>query len=93
MGYVLWNTFLVEPIFSESGFVEVVFPKGHKWIYYFNHDLVFDGGMTRNMGIKLNETALFMRSNSIIPIRQQIWLVYLDKGRHEKSVIAGKYSD
>ena len=34
-----------------------------------------------------------MRSNSIIPIKQQIWLVYLEKGKHEKSVIAGKYSD
>ena len=41
LGYVLWNTFLVEPIFEESGYVEVVFPAKYKWIYYFNHSRVF----------------------------------------------------
>lgn len=78
LGYVLWNTFLVEPIFEEDGYVEVIFPKGYKWIYYFNHKLVFNGtGVKQSLGIRLDETALFMRSNSIIPIKQELWLVYL----------------
>ena len=70
LGYVLWNTFLVSPIFEESGFVEVVFPKGFKWVYFFDHSKVYDGGATRYLGIKLDETALFMRSNSIVPINR-----------------------
>jgi alpha-glucosidase (family GH31 glycosyl hydrolase) len=78
LGYVLWNTFLVEPIFEESGYVDIIFPKGFKWIYYFNHSLSFTGtGVSQSLGIKLDEAALFMRSNTIIPIRQELWLVYL----------------
>lgn len=54
MGYVLWNTFLISPVFAESGFVEVVFPQGYHWVYYFNHSRVFEGGQTVNMGIRLD---------------------------------------
>ena len=54
-GYVLWDTFLVSPIFQENGFVDVLFPKGYKWIYYFNHNLTFEGtGMIQSMAIKLD---------------------------------------
>lgn len=70
LGYVLSNTFLVSPIFEESGYVEVIFPKGHKWLYYFNHSKIFNGtGIVQSMGIKIDEAALFIRSNSTIPLR------------------------
>lgn len=45
------------------------------------------------MGIKLDQAALFMRSNSVIPIRGQLWCVLLQEGRHSKTVIGGDYSD
>jgi hypothetical protein len=40
--------------------------------------LVFTGqGVSQSLGIRLNEAALFMRSNSVIPIKEELWLVYL----------------
>ena len=89
MGYVLWNTLLVSPIFDENGFVEVMFPAGHRWMYFFNHDKVFEGGRTVNMGIRLNETALFVRSNSVLPFKGELWCVYLDEGIIERIVVGG----
>lgn len=94
LGYVLWNTFLVAPIFEESGYVEVIFPKGHKWMYYFDHSKVFPGtGVVQSMGIKIDQAAFFIRSNSIVPLKKELWLVYLDAGRYSKTVIGGDYSD
>lgn len=70
--------------------MDVIFPKGYKWIYYFNHNIVFSGSdVSQSMGIKLNEAALFMRSNTIIPIKQELWIVYLETGVHHKQVIGG----
>jgi alpha-glucosidase (family GH31 glycosyl hydrolase) len=93
LGYVLWFSFLVAPIFDESGFAEVVFPKGSSWIYYFNRSRIFEGGVTRNMGVKLDEAAFFIRSNTIIPFKKQLWLVYLKEGKYEMRVMGGKYND
>lgn len=93
LGYVLWNTFLVEPIFEESGYVEIIFPAGFKWIYYFNHSRIYNGGNKQALGIKLNEAALFIRSNSIVPMKKEIWLIYLQEGQHNKTIIGGDYSD
>ena len=33
-----------------------------------------------------------MRSNSIIPFRKELWLVYLQKGKNVRSVIGRDYS-
>ena len=93
LGYVLGDTYLVSPIFSESGYVEVEFPQGYKWVYYFDHAKVYGGGVTRSLGIKLDETALFIRSNTITPLNGELWVVYLEEGTHRKTVIAGDYSD
>lgn len=72
----------------------MIFPKGYKWIYYFNHNIVFEGdGSKRSLAFKLNEAAVFIRSNSIVPIRNETWLVYLEEGVHTKRVIGGDYSD
>lgn len=93
LGYVLGGTFLVEPIFEETGFVEVVFPKGAQWIYFFNHSRIFPGGTTSNLGIKLDETALFIKSNSVFPFAHQLWLVHLEEGTHTKTILRGNHSD
>jgi alpha-glucosidase (family GH31 glycosyl hydrolase) len=51
--------------------VEIIFPKGHKWMYYFDHSKVFAGtGVVQSMGIKIDEAALFIRSNSIVPLKK-----------------------
>lgn len=78
MGYVLWDTFLVEPVFEESGYAEVVFPKGHRWVYYFDRSRVFEGlGVRQSLGFRLSEAPLFVRSNSVVPIADELWLVLL----------------
>ena len=94
LGYVLWDTFLVEPVFEESGFAEVLFPEGHRWLYYFNRSLVFEGrGQRQALGFKLSEAPLFVRSDSVVPVGDELWLVHLSPGRHARQVVAGDYSD
>ena len=70
----------------------MIFPSGYNWIYYFNHSKIYPGGTTSYFGIPLNETASWMRSNSIIPIKQQLWLVYLEKGNVSRTILGGDYS-
>lgn len=85
---------MVEPVFEENGYAEVIFPKGHKWVYYFDHNRVFEGlGVRQSLGFKLSEAPMFIRSNSVVPIKDELWLVYPSKGQHSKQVIAGDYSD
>lgn len=60
-GYLLCDDLLVFPIFAENGMVELVFPKHSKWIYYFDHEKVFDGGISTHLAFPLNEAPFFMR--------------------------------
>jgi len=40
-------------------------------MYYFNHTKIFIGqGVVQSMGIKIDEAALFIRSNSIVPLKK-----------------------
>jgi len=62
-------------------------------MYYFNHSLIFNGGTKQSLGIKLDEMAFFIRLNTIVPINDEVWLVYLDEGIFKKTIIGGVYSD
>lgn len=44
------------------------------------------------MGLKLGDSATWIRSNSIFPFKQQIWMVYLEKTQMERSIIGPDYS-
>jgi alpha-glucosidase (family GH31 glycosyl hydrolase) len=67
--YLLCGDLLVAPIFEENGQTEVVFPAGANWVYYFNNSKVYSGGHRTFLTFHLNQTALFMKTNSVIALQ------------------------
>lgn len=64
--YLLCDNMLVCPIFEENGQAEVVFPSNSSWIYYFDHNKYFKGGTHSYLTFPINETPLFLKSNSVV---------------------------
>lgn len=92
--YLLCDNLLIAPIFEENGQTEVFFPRGSNWIYYFNTDRVFSGGSKGFFTFNVDETALFMRTNSVIVFQDQIKVIAVEPGQNiKKTFIYGDYSD
>jgi alpha-D-xyloside xylohydrolase len=65
--YAFGEEFLVAPFVTEGGFREVYFPKGAKFVDYFNKTAVYTGGTKANISRPLETMPVFVREGSIIP--------------------------
>lgn len=64
--YMFGESFLVAPIFDESGKRNIYLPKG-KWVDYWTKE-EFDGPMNLTYHAPLERLPLFVKANSIIPM-------------------------
>lgn len=63
-------------------------------MYYFNHNKVFEGGTRSFSTFPLDETALFLKANSIIATQDELLIVAVEAGTYyNKTIIYGSYSD
>ncbi len=53
-GYVLWKDILVYPVLNDASVVDINFPSGSNWVYYFNKSKTFKGGSTLEVMIPLS---------------------------------------
>ena len=53
------------------------FPSNYRWIYYFDRSRIYEGGATITKIFPIAEAPFFIRSNSVVPIANSLWLVYL----------------
>jgi alpha-glucosidase (family GH31 glycosyl hydrolase) len=68
--YLLGEDILVAPIISNSSAVDVTFPSGSNWVYWWNHSLVYTGGSKYTFNnIPLTEFSVFFKKGSFIPLR------------------------
>jgi alpha-glucosidase (family GH31 glycosyl hydrolase) len=72
---------------------DIIFPKGSNWIYYFNRSQIYKGATKVSLAFKLDETPFYIKSNSVFPFKGELWIVYLEEGVYEKTIITGDYTD
>ncbi len=70
--YLWGNNFLVVPIIK-AGVTEkeIYFPKGNKWIDFYN-DKVYEGGKTHTIPVVSEHIPVFVKGNAFIPMIQTI---------------------
>lgn len=65
--YTLGDNILVTPMVDSSSNVVVFFPKG-KWVDYFNHDRIIEGGQTMTLNYtSYDQFPVFYKVGSILP--------------------------
>jgi alpha-glucosidase (family GH31 glycosyl hydrolase) len=67
--YLLGENVLVAPIISNTSTVQVTFPSGSSWIYWWNHTIVYTGGSTHTLSVPLDEFSVFFKKGSFLPLR------------------------
>jgi len=66
--YLLGEDILVAPVFTESGIRSVYLPDG-EWRNYWT-DERHEGGQTIDVDVELDEMPVFVRSGSVLPLRE-----------------------
>jgi len=66
--YLLGEDILVAPVFTESGIRSVYLPDG-EWRSYWT-DERHEGGQTIDVDVELDEMPVFVRSGSVLPLRE-----------------------
>lgn len=67
--YMLGEALLVAPVFDEGGEVSVYLPAGDEWVDFWS-DERYDGGQTLDQTVPLDEMPLFIRAESVLPLRE-----------------------
>lgn len=62
--YMIGDDLYVQPILSESDDITVKLPDGGRWVYIFDHSMVYDGGSSLEVNIPLDEYPVFVREGS-----------------------------
>jgi alpha-D-xyloside xylohydrolase len=66
--YSFGSEFLVAPIVNAGGSRSVYFPKGAKWLEYFNKTDVHAGGTTQLVSLDWEDVPVYVREGSIVPV-------------------------
>ena len=63
--YLLGQHILVAPIVTNESKVEVVFPSGSDWVYWWNHSEVYTGGSSHTfVNVPLDELTVFFKNGN-----------------------------
>ncbi|KAL5473375.1 hypothetical protein EMCRGX_G027852 [Ephydatia muelleri] len=68
--YLLGPNILVAPITSNDSTVNITFPVGSSWIYWWDHSKVYQGGSALQLtAVPLEEFPVFFKNGTFLPLR------------------------